>query len=48
MDFPLKVGTISELNNVKGLLKIILSNIRGLRHTHKLHYMISKSGHRTL
>jgi len=48
MDFPLKVGTISELNNVKRLLNIILSHIRGLQHTHKLHYMISKSGRRAL
>jgi len=48
MDFPLKVGTISELNNVNGLLNIILSHVEGLQHTHRLHYVISKSGHRAL
>jgi len=48
MDFPLKVGTISELNNVKKLLNIILSHVGGLQHTHRLHYVISKSGHRAL
>jgi len=36
------------LNNVKGLLDIILSHVGGLQHTHRLHYVISKSGHRDL
>jgi len=48
MDFPLKVGTISKLNNVKRLLNIILSHVGGLQHIHRLHYVISKSGHRDL
>jgi len=48
MDFPLKVGSISELNIVNGLLNIILSHVGGLQHIHKLYYMISKSGHRDL
>jgi len=48
MDFPLKVGTMSELNNIKGLLNIILSRVGGLQHIYRLHYVISKSGHRTL
>jgi len=36
------------LNNVKGLLDIILSHVGGLQHTYRLHYVISKSGHRDL
>ena len=48
MDLPFIVGTISELNNVKGLLDTILSHVRGLQHIHKLHYVIAKSGHRDL
>jgi len=48
MDLPFKVGTISELHNVKRLLDVILSHNGGLQHTHRLHYVISKSGHRDL
>jgi len=48
MDFPLKVGTISELNKVNGLLNIILSHVGGPQHIYRLHYVISKSGHRAL
>jgi len=48
MNFPLIVWTISELNIVDGLLNVILSHVGGLQHTHRLHYVISKSGHRAL
>jgi len=48
MDFPSKIGAISDLNNVKGLLNIILSHVESLQHIYRLHYVISKSGHRDL
>jgi len=48
MDLSFKVETILELNNVMRLLDIILSHVGGLQHTHRLHYVISKSGHRDL
>jgi len=48
MNFPLIVWTISEMNIVKRLLNVILSHVEGLQHINRLHYVISKSGHRDL